>query len=358
MSGRSQAIFWIGAALIFLVLVYLLRGMLLPFVAGIGVAYLLDPIAHRLERRGLSHTQATVLIVTVFFGILILAIVLLAPIIEQQVAGLLSRIPDLVDRARDKLLPLLLQLLERLHIDLTTDVRGAVAGSAEKAAGIVGGLVQGVLGGGLAVINLFSLLLITPIVTFYMLRDWDRIVAHIDAWLPRDHAVTIRAELREVDQVLAGFVRGQAVVCTTLAIFYAVALSLAGLQYGLLIGLVSGVLVFIPFAGTLFGLITSGAVAAIQFWPDYPRILVVLGIFVLGHLAESNFITPRLVGEKVGLHPVWIIFALLAFGVLFGFVGVLLAVPLAAVIGVLVRFGLRRYLASGFYLGRMPPSRP
>ena len=358
MSGRSQAIFWIGAGLVFILLVYLLRGMLLPFVAGLGVAYLLDPLADRLEARGLSRTLATVVIVAVFFGILVLAVVLLAPIIEQQVAGLLNRIPELVDRARDKLLPLLLELLERLHIDLTTDVRGAVAGSAEKAAGIVGGLVQSVLGGSLAVINLISLVLITPIVAFYMLRDWDRMVARIDAWLPRDHATTIRAELKEVDDVLAGFVRGQAAVCASLAIFYAVALSLAGLEYGLLIGLVSGTLVFIPFAGTLFGLITAGAVAAIQFWPDYTRIGIVLGIFVFGHLVESNFITPRLVGEKVGLHPVWIIFALLAFGALFGFVGVLLAVPLAAVIGVLVRFGLRRYLASGFYIGRSPPSLP
>ncbi|HUN52807.1 MAG TPA: AI-2E family transporter [Candidatus Sulfotelmatobacter sp.] len=357
MSSRAQTVFWIAATLVFLLLVYLLRSVLLPFVAGLGIAYLLDPLADRLERRGLSRTLATVVIVVVFFAILVLAVILLAPVIEQQVAGLLGRIPELIERARDKLLPALLQLLDRLHLDLTTDVKGAVAGSAEKAAGVVGGLLQSILGGSLAVINLFSLLLITPIVTFYMLRDWDRMVAHIDTWLPRQHAATIRGEFREIDAVLAGFVRGQAAVCLSLAVFYAVALSLAGLQYGLLIGLIAGALVFIPFAGTLFGLITAGAVAAIQFWPDYARIAIVLGVFLLGHAAESNFVTPRLVGEKVGLHPVWIIFALLAFGVLFGFVGVLLAVPLAAVIGVLVRFALRRYLASGFYLGA-PPGQP
>ena len=354
MSDRSQAFFWLAAALVFLALVYLLRSMLLPFVAGLGIAYLLDPATDRLEGWGLSRTLATAVVMVCFFGVLVLAIMLLAPVIERQVAGFVDSLPALVTRARDVLLPMLQSLLERLHIDLTTDVKGAVAGSAEKAAGFVGGLVQGVLGGGLAVINLLSLLLITPIVTFYMLRDWHRMVQHMDGWLPREHAATIRAEIHEVSEVLSGFVRGQAAVCAILAVFYAIALSLAGLNYGLLIGLIAGALVFIPFAGTLFGLLFAGGVAAVQFWPDYQHVAIVLGVFVFGHLVESNFITPRLVGEKVGLHPVWIIFALLAFGVLFGFVGVLLAVPLAAVIGVLVRFGLRRYLASGFFLGRAP----
>jgi predicted PurR-regulated permease PerM len=358
MSSRAQILFWVAAGLILLVLVYLLRGMLLPFVAGLGIAYLLDPIAARLERHGLSRTLATVAIVAAFFGVLILTIVLLAPIIERQIAGLLNQIPDLVDRSRNLLLPMLTGLFEKLNIDPSTDMKSAVAGSADRAASIVGSLVQSVVGGGLLLFDLLSLAIITPIVTFYMLRDWHKLTAKVDGWLPRDHAVTIRAELKEIDEVLAGFVRGQATVCAVLATFYALALSAAGLQYGLLIGLIAGALVFIPFVGTLFGLVTSGAVAAIQFWPNYPRIAIVLGIFVLGHLLESNFISPRLVGEKVGLHPVWIMFALLAFGALFGFVGVLLAVPLAAVIGVLVRFGLRRYVASGFYLGRLPPSRP
>ena len=202
----------------------------------------------------------------------------------------------------------------------------------------------------MAFANLISLLVITPVVAFYLLRDWDRLIARIDTWLPRDHAETIRERVREVDRTLAGFLRGQGTVCLILGLFYAIALSIAGLDFGLVVGLVAGLLSFIPYVGAIIGLVLSVGLALLQF-DDWLRVAIVAGIFFVGQAVEGNFLTPKLVGESVGLHPVWIIFGLLAGGALFGFVGVLLAVPAAAVIGVGVRFALDRYLQSPYYRG-------
>jgi predicted PurR-regulated permease PerM len=199
-------------------------------------------------------------------------------------------------------------------------------------------------------INLVSLLVITPVVAFYLLRDWDRIVIQIDSWLPRRYAETIREQVRAVDATLAGFLRGQGTVCLILAIYYGLGLSLAGLDFGLVIGLVAGLLSFVPYVGAIVGLLLSVGLALVQFDAWLP-IAIVAAVFILGQVVEGNFLTPKLVGESVGLHPVWIIFALLAGGTLFGFVGLLLAIPAAAVIGVGVRFALDRYLVSAYYKG-------
>jgi predicted PurR-regulated permease PerM len=196
------------------------------------------------------------------------------------------------------------------------------------------------------------LMLITPVVAFFLLRDWDRIVAKIDDWLPRDHAEVIRQQVNLADRALAGFARGQATVCMILGTAYAVGWSLAGLEFGLVIGLVTGLLAFVPYAGAFLGLIVALAIAIGQFWPDYSSIAVVAMVFGVVQTTDASFITPRLMGHHVGLHPVWILFALLAGGALFGFVGVLVAVPTAAVVGVLVRFAIDRYLESSVFLGR------
>jgi predicted PurR-regulated permease PerM len=210
------------------------------------------------------------------------------------------------------------------------------------------GLLGDVWSGGLAVVNVLYVMVLTPLVAFYFLRDWDRMIDHIDAWLPRRQADTIRELAREIDAILAGFVRGQALVCILFAAYYAIALTAAGLNFGIIIGIAAGVLTFIPYLGAITGLIVSVGVAFGQF-DDYTRVAIVAGIYLLGHTIEANFVTPNLVGDRVGLHPVWIIFALLAGGALFGFTGVLLAVPVAAVIGVVVRFALKQYLDSTFY---------
>ncbi len=351
MTASHQLRYWFVGALVAALLVYLLRGVLLPFVAGMAVAYFLDPVVDRFEIWRLSRTLATALVTFLFFAILIAAIILLAPVIQEQVAGFATRLPGYVEKVRELLLPLVDEGLAVLAPGQGEGVSGAVAGFALEAVDIVGTLLSHLWSGGLAIVNILSLIFITPVVAFYLLRDWDRIVARIDSWLPRQHAPAIRGLTTEIDTVLAGFVRGSGTVCLILGIFYAVALSLVGLDFGLIIGVGAGLISFVPFVGALVGLVLSGGVALIQFWPDYPQILLVVVVFAVGQIVEGNLLTPRLVGGRVGLHPVWVIFALLAGGALFGFVGLLLAVPVAAAAGVLARFGVGRYLQSQLYLG-------
>jgi predicted PurR-regulated permease PerM len=203
----------------------------------------------------------------------------------------------------------------------------------------------------LALLNFVSLLIVTPIVAFYLINDWDRILTTVDNWLPREHADTIRELLRQINSAMAGFIRGQGTVCLILGSFYAIALTLLGLNFGLLIGLTAGLLGFVPLVGALVGGALSVGVALVQFWPDWTKVVMVVGVFAAGQFVEGNFLSPKLVGGRIGVHPVWLMFALFAFGYLFGFVGVLLAVPLAAAVGVLCRFAIRQYLASRLYLG-------
>ena len=354
MSARQQIISWILIVCVLSLLLYLLRAILLPFVAGAAVAYLLDPLADWLEARGQSRTLATSTILFGFFGIMLLLLVLLLPIIEEQVIGFFTSLPGIIIKTRDWLIPLVRRLLADLPEQARSEVQHAAATSAESGAALLGQLAKGALGSGLALFNLLSLILITPVVAFYLLRDWDRILARIDTWLPREHGVTIRQQLREMNKVLAGFVRGQAGVCFILGCYYAIGLSVAGLQFGLVIGIATGILVFIPIIGASLGFLAAIIVALAQFWPDYLHIGIVVGIYLIGQFLEGNLISPKLIGERVGLHPVWVMFALLAFGTLFGFLGVLLAVPVAAVIGVLTRFALSRYLDSRLYHGREP----
>lgn len=354
-GNRPQVLFWTLAIVALLVLLYLLRTMLAPFVAGFAVAYLLDPAASALERRGLSRALASALLLFGFFVLLVVAIVLLYPVVTGQIGSFVRHLPELSDKVRLLLLPYIQAALERAGVHGAAEsLRQALGGSAEKAVSIAGKVLGGVLGGGAAVISAISLLVITPIVAFYLLRDYHGMVARIESWLPRPQAETIKQQLREIDRVLAGFLRGQATVCLVLAIFYGLGLSLVGLNFGLVIGLATGILAFIPYVGMVLGLTAAAVVALIQFWPDYPHLALVAAVFILGNLLESGFISPKLVGERVGLHPVWVMFALLAFGTLFGFVGVLLALPVAAVLGVLARFLLQRYLASPYHLGRQP----
>jgi predicted PurR-regulated permease PerM len=228
---------------------------------------------------------------------------------------------------------------------------------AGKAAGWLAGLAGSFWSGGLAVVNMISLLIVTPIIAFYLLTDWDRIVATVDGWLPRPHLETLRRLAREIDDAMAGFIRGQGTVCIFLGLFYAMGLSFAGLSFGLLIGFTAGLLSFIPYAGSFIGGVAAIGVALVQFWPEWPNVAIVAAVFFAGQFIEGNFLSPKLVGTRVGLHPVWLMFALFAFGYLFGFVGLLLAVPLAAAAGVLVRFGISQYLASPLYLGHRQKTR-
>jgi predicted PurR-regulated permease PerM len=360
MTAQQQLRYWLIGLLIGCVLIYLLREVLAPFVAGIGVAYLLDPLADRLERWKFPRWLAALVVLTLFFVAFVLLVLLVVPLLNSQVIGLVQAITGYLAESREAITQYAMALVERFDLQGGEQIKEALGGFAKDAVNIVGKLLAEVWQGGLALVSLLSLLVITPVVAFYLLRDFDRIVETVDGWLPRQHAPTIRRLVGEIDQRLAGFVRGQGSVCLVLGAFYAIGLSLAGLDFGLVIGLISGVLSFIPFVGSAIGLLLSMITAVTQFWPDLLRIAVVLGVFVVGQFLEGNVLTPRLVGDRVGLHPVWVMFALLAGGALAGFVGVLLAVPIAAAAGVLIRFFMSQYLGSRLYDHgpKTPPDSP
>ncbi len=353
MTSAQRLRFWLIGLAVCLVALYILRGMLLPFVAGMAIAYFLDPLADRLQRAGLSRTMATTVITACFFLVVVLILIILVPIIEDQVVTFAQKVPGYIDMVNERLQPYLAELKRRLSPRDLEKLRSSAGEYAGTAMTWLAGVLRGVLTGSLAVVNVLSLVFITPIVTFYLLRDWDGMVRKVDSWLPRDNAETVRAQFREIDQTLAGFVRGQATVCLALGTFYGIGLTAVGLDLGLIIGLTSGIFSFIPYLGSISGFLVGMGVAFAQ-TGDWHLPAMVAGVFMVGQLIEGNFLTPKLVGDRIGLHPVWVIFALLACGTLFGFVGILLGVPLAAVTGVLVRFSLGRYLASPYYRGTRP----
>ena len=358
MTVQRQVSIWLivlGAIIAFM---WLFAEIMLPFIAGIVLAYFLDPVADALERLKLPRLAATLIIVLTSIFLFVLVLLLVAPLIGDQIGKLAEHLPSnvstLVTLFNDLAPAWMKEALAKTSASLPT------SGSeiATKAAGWVASLLQSILSGGLALFNLMSLLIITPLVTFYMLNDWDRLVERVDGWVPRDHVETVRAVARDVNSAMAGFIRGQGTVCMLLGVFYAIALITAGLDFGLLIGLTAGLLSFIPFVGSAIGGVLAIATALVQFWPDWVQILIIAGIFALGQFIEGNFLSPKLVGQSISVHPVWLMFALLAFGYLFGFAGILLAVPLAAAIGVLSKFFLNQYLASKLYLGVRKPRKP
>ena len=350
MTRRERGLFWalLLAAVVFGL--YVLRDVMVPFVAGMAVAYLLDPVVDRLERLRIGRGLATFFVLVGFFAVAIGLVLLLIPLLQTQVEKLAGALPGYVEVVRERLDPLLESFGQGVDRKAALE---KVTGMTGDIMGWIGGLVSGVISSGFAIANLLSLLLITPIVSFYLLRDWDRMVATVDSWLPREQAATIRAQAEAVDRTLAAFVRGQGTVCLILGVFYAAGLTLAGLDFGLVIGLFSGLISFVPFVGAILGGVLSVGLALAQF-DSWQPVAIIAAIFAAGQVLEGNFLTPNLVGDAVGLHPVWVIFGLLAGGTLFGFVGVLLAVPAAAVIGVLTRFALARYLASPLHLHGIP----
>jgi predicted PurR-regulated permease PerM len=350
MSAERRILVWLAILAAIVLALHVLSEVLLPFVVGAAVAYFLDPAAKRLERRGWSRTLATSVISAAFFLLLGAAIVLLLPVLQAQVVDFATHLPDYIDRGWAFLQGMLMEVQSRLAPEDFNRLRQAVGGHAGSALAWVADLLRGIVSGGLALFNLVSLVFLTPLVTFYLLRDWPKVTAKIGSWLPREDAEAILKVLHEIDTALAGFARGQALVCLTMGVLYAAALSAAGLKFGLLIGLGIGVLTVIPIVGAAIGAVLSVGMAALQFG-TWPEILAIVAIFAVGQVFDGNVLSPKLVGDRVGLHPLWIVFALLAGGALFGFLGVLLAVPVASALGVLARHGVRRYLASRFYTG-------
>jgi predicted PurR-regulated permease PerM len=356
MTLQRQIVFWVVSLVVLVFLLWLLKGILLPFIAGMVLAYFLDPLADVLERLGLPRVVSALLILVLSILIFVLALFLLVPVLIDQVGKFAQNLPAIATALSERFNEAAPLWLKELLEESSGNLQGSSSEIAGRVALWIGTLLTSILTGGLALVTLLSLVVVTPIVAFYLLTDWDRMVSRVDSWLPRQHVETLRGLAREMDDAMAGFIRGQAVVCLLLGLFYAVGLSLAGLNFGLLIGLGAGLLSFVPYVGSLIGFLLSIGVAIVQFWPNWAHILLVVAIFALGQFIEGNFLSPKLVGNRVGLHPVWLMFALFAFGYLFGFAGLLMAVPLAAAVGVLTRFALRKYLTSPFYLGPEVPT--
>lgn len=350
---RDQVRYWSVAAVGFFALLWVLGDVILPFVVGSAVAYFLDPVADRLERLGLSRTMATTTISLLALFVVVIAVLLVVPALVAQAMALANAMPEILRQLQTF-------LAERFPdvMNAESQIRQSLSGLGEMLKARGPALVEGLVNQALGVVNFVVFLLIVPVVAFYMLLDWDNMVGRIDRLLPRDHAPVIRRLAAEVDDVLAGFVRGQLTVCGILAIYYAVALGAVGLQYGLVVGVTAGLVSFIPYVGAILGGALSLGLALFQFWNEPQWIVAVAAVFAIGQMLEGNVLVPRLVGGSVGLHPVWLLLALSVFGALFGFVGMLVAVPVAAALGVFARFSAESYTTSRLYRGVAPPDDP
>uniref|UniRef100_UPI004048676C AI-2E family transporter n=2 Tax=Yoonia sp. TaxID=2212373 RepID=UPI004048676C len=343
---KEQAKYWGVTITAFLVALWFLGDVILPFVLGGAIAYVLDPIADRLQKLHLSRIVSVAIITLVAALIFVLLVLLVIPTLIQQTAALIDTAPALFNQLQTALTDRFPQLLDA---DSTIRQQLITIGNSIQSKG--GELVNGLLSSALGLINVVILLVVVPVVAFYLLLDWDNMTAKIDDMLPRDHAPVVRRLATQIDTTLASFIRGQGTVCLILGSYYAVALMLAGLNFGLVVGFVAGLISFIPYVGALVGGVLAIGLALFQFWGDPLMIGLIAGIFAVGQFLEGNILTPKLVGNSVGLHPVWLLFALSVFGSLFGFVGMLVAVPVAAVIGVLARYGIEKYKDSRLYRG-------
>ncbi len=353
--------FWIGAFLLLVLSLWLFSGVLLPFAAAFALGYVLNPVVDRLERLGFNRLGATLFIMACFALVLISISILIVPIVWRQLVSFTEALPAYAVKLEE----LLSAETERLGRDYGGALMGkfGLGGNAgaeftNATHGLVAQATQGavaflnsILTRGVALISLISLLVVTPVVAFYMLLDWEKMIATIDGLAPLRHRETVRSLAREIDTALAGFLRGQSLVCLILGAWYGIGLSLIGLNFGLLIGITAGILSFIPYVGSLTALALSSTVAIVQDWPQWKLLAMSLGVFLIGQFLEGNILSPKLVGASTGLHPVWPIFALLAFGSLFGFTGLITAVPFAATAGVIMRFAARRYRESNLYTG-------
>ena len=343
---QQQAKYWGIATAAFLVILWYLGDVILPFVLGGAVAYCLDPIADRLEKWGMSRIMATVTITLVAVLIFVIAILLIIPTLIQQTGQLINTAPDLFANLQAWLTEKFPSLM-----DADSTIRQQLVSIGETIQSKGGDLVNSVVSSAMSLVNVLVLIVVVPVVTFYLLLDWDNMVAKIDDLLPRDHAPVVRDIASQIDRTLASFIRGQGTVCVILGTYYAVSLMLVGLNFGLVVGFIAGLITFIPYVGALVGGVLAIGLALFQFWGEWGWIAAVAGIFALGQFLEGNILTPNLVGSSVGLHPVWLIFALSVFGSLFGFVGMLVAVPVAAMLGVIARFAIAEYKKGRLYKG-------
>ena len=353
LPAQKQVWYWGGALAVLLLALWALGNQMMPFILGAAVAYLLDPVADRLERLGLSRTLAVVVITLVGVLIMVAVVLMLVPVLVRQTTQLVNTAPQMAEQLQQFLMSRFPQVFAE-----GSTVNTALTNVGQRVSESGMQVVSTVLGSVMGVFSLLALVVIVPVVAFYLLLDWDSMVARLDELLPREHADTIRGLARDIDRALSGFVRGQGLVILILGTFYSVGLGLVGLPFGVAIGALAASLSFIPYVGVLIGGATAIGVALFSFWGEPVWIGAVVAIFAAGQFIEGNFLQPKIVGGSVGVHPVWLMLALTVFGTMFGFVGLLVAVPIAAALGVLVRYAVGRYKESALYTGRKVPAPP
>lgn len=349
MKIYTQYLFWVVAVIVLLSITNIFQDVLLPFVIGGAIAYLLNPLVSFLIRKGMGRSMAVVTILGIFFVILMGGVLIIAPVLFHEASGLISAIPVYIEKLRGLTVTHSVWIREHVGDDMTGQLQTALQDNAQQVLSVGKNVVLGITSGGRVFIHMVTVMLIAPIAAYYFMKEWPRVTAWVSDLIPRQHIGTVTILLHKIDAKISGFVRGQTSVCVALGVVYAIALSLAGLQYGFVVGLVAGLLSVIPFVGSTIGLLTSITIAYFQTSGDWSYIGVVAGIFFVGQFIEGNFIAPKLMGDSVGMHPLWIIFALMAGGSLMGLMGMFLAVPVAASIGVLVGFALDEYKKSRYF---------
>jgi predicted PurR-regulated permease PerM len=351
MSVERQVLFWSVLLVLAVILLGLLRDVLLPFVLGTMLAYMLNPLVNLTTRSGLPRTAAAALVLLGGIVLIAFTMVTVVPLVLDQLQKFALRLPDLIAQLRGVVDDVARARLGPRYPEFAAHIDKGINALTDNWAAIASTAANSLLAQMRSLVNLVSLVLVTPLVAFYVLVDWEPMLARIDGWLPRQHEPAIRRLAVEINDAISAFIRGQGMVCLILAVFYAASLQAIGLEYGLLVGLATGISSFVPFVGWAIGFISAMALALAQFWPAMMPVLLVAGVFIAGQVLDAAFLSPRIVGSRIGLHPVWLLFALVAFSSLFGFVGVLVAVPIAAAIAVLVRFALAAYLDSELYKG-------
>ncbi|WP_375613080.1 MULTISPECIES: AI-2E family transporter [unclassified Bartonella] len=348
---KRQIFFWLGTLIFFILFMFVFGSILLPFVAGIVLAYFLNPIVQLLEKFGIRRVFGTVLITLFIVITFVAALIILIPVISWQIQQFMSDgLPVYINRIQTFFVEHDFDWLRRYFGSDPNELRNNIKGFLGEGSDFITSLLNSLLKSGKSIVNIVSLFVVAPVVAFYMLLDWPRMVTAIDSLIPRDHLETVRSIFHEMDRAIAGFVRGQGTVCLILGGYYAIGLTIAGLNFSLLIGMFIGLISFVPYIGTMSGLVLSVGIAWVQFYPNnWGGIIVVMALFLIGQFIEGYILQPKLVGSSVGLHPVWLMFSLFAFSSLFGFTGMLVAIPAAAAVGVLVRFALHTYLSSQMY---------
>ncbi|WP_298222669.1 AI-2E family transporter [Acidocella sp.] len=356
---RHLRVQWQRVALVVAVLLVLwlcfrlFSSILLPFVVAAGIAYFLDPMVVRMERLGIRRTFGTLLVLLAFGVAVILFVLLLYPVIAVQAAAFIANLPTYIQTIQADFAKMMQNVQHRLPYNLRIKLQDLASNQAGTLVSYAGKAATNIIGNGFAVVNVLTLLVVTPIVTFYFLRDWPTIIRHVDSWLPRPYEGLIRAQAVEINRILSAWIRGQAICCIALASIYAIGLTIIGLDLGLIVGLAAGLLSFIPYVGTVLGCVTAILLSLSQA-SGWNGIIKVLIVFAVGQGLNDYVIQPRFLGDRVGLSAVWVIFALFAGGAAFGFLGIMLAVPVTATLGVIARFWLRRYLQSPLYLDAPP----